>query len=559
MAKIDDFVTTAKEKYQSSESLVATEKTDAINTGIVGGQRTLSSQVRGSSSAIQRRPSRQDPLSEASLEESRAGDISSTVSQQSPSFVKKTAASVPVKKMTNKLLEDSELEGADDLYYKGKRTYQAANKVKNQLLSKQGKGITSPSSVTKKGKTSLAKTKGKEKTRKAAATAKSQAQKQFKSYFQKNVYKTAATRNVQKAVAKKTLLSLGKPIFGKIVLIAAPIILIIVAFLMCIILLATVFTAGGEEKEKEEFGSLSGVQLEVAQALRAQGLGDIQIAAIMGNISGESGWNPTAVYRNHGSSYEYGYGLFQFTDIQQGVGNYTNYKNWAESHGKALDSASVQTEYFISQLRSSWSTGYHTSGYYASGIPQFVGKNASYDTFLNSTDLAFSTYAFLACYERPASWAAENSYPVRYAEAQKFYAQLTSSGGAELNASTETQKRIVSTAHLTPYVAPGWCLKWVDNVYENAGYPYTRLPSAADFYYTYATSHDRSQLKVGMAVATPLAIGNPNGHIGIYIGDGKIIHNNYSVETISLDDWISIFADNKDAVGWGYPPSVSGK
>lgn len=555
MAKIDDFVTTAQEKYQSSENLVTTEKTDAINTGIVGGQRTSSSQAHGSSSAS---------ISEASLEEPCAENISSAVSEQSPSFVQKTASSIPVQKMTNKFLEDSELEGIDDLYYKGKRTYQAAKNVKNQLLSKQGKGITSPSSVTKKGKSSLAKTQGKEKTKKAAATAKTQAQKQFKSYFQKNVYKTAVNKSASAAASKVAFVSVIKAGLGKLVFFVAPVfICIILGFLSSLLVVAMLFS-GADEEEKSSFGSLSGVQLEVAQALRAQGLGDIQIAAIMGNISGESGWNPKAEYHGQGAHYEYGYGLFQFTDTIPGAGNYTNYKNWAQSHGKALDSAAAQTEYFISQLRSSWSTGLHSGGYYAAGIPQFVGKNASYDAFLNSSDLAFATYAFLACYERPADWAAESSYPVRYAEAQKFYAQLTSSGGAELNASTETQKRIVSIAHLEPTTSAGLCQAWVSNVYESAGYPINPRPaSAREAYNRFANNHDRSQLKVGMVVATPSSTsGTRNGylygHVGIYIGDGKIIHSIGYVQTTTLDNWISIFA-NGTPVGWGYPPSVSGK
>ncbi|WP_414628494.1 hypothetical protein, partial [Streptococcus pyogenes] len=107
--------------------------------------------------------------------------------------------------------------------------------------------------------------------------------------------------------------------------------------------------------------------------------------------------------------------------------------------------------YFINQVRSSWGTALHSTGYYAAGIPQFIGKDTSYSAFLSSTDLAFSTYAFLACYERPAAWAARSSYPDRYAAAQKFYDQLTSSGGGELNASSETQQKIVSAAHMTPF------------------------------------------------------------------------------------------------------------
>ncbi|HEL1130528.1 TPA: hypothetical protein TVH00_000831 [Streptococcus equi subsp. zooepidemicus] len=570
MAKIDDFVTTAQEKYQSSENLITTEKTDAINSGIVDGSSKLqrhgyspslspSHHLSRNTNVIKDRQDANNVEGDKSHDDYEQGsgqiDPESTTSQKFSSklALKKSltvSATQSMRKGVHKALEDSELEGLDDAYYRGKQTYHAPRNIKKAVRT---------------GKTVLAKVTGKQAAKKKATDAtKTQAQKQFKSYFQKNVYKTAVNKSASAAASKVAFVSVIKAGLGKLVFFVAPVLIcIILGFLSSLLVVAMLFS-GADEEEKSSFGSLSGVQLEVAQALRAQGLGDIQIAAIIGNISGESGWNPKAEYHGQGAHYEYGYGLFQFTDTIPGAGNYTNYKNWAQSHGKALDSAAAQTEYFISQLRSSWSTGLHSGGYYAAGIPQFVNKDASYDAFLNSSDLAFATYAFLACYERPADWAAESSYPVRYAEAQKFYAQLTSSGGAELNASTETQKRIVSIAHLEPTTSPGLCQAWVSNVYESAGYPINPRPaSAREAYNRFANNHDRSQLKVGMVVATPSSTsggrdGYLYGHVGIYIGDGKIIHSIGYVQTTTLDNWISIFA-NGTPVGWGYPPSVSGK
>lgn len=547
MARLDDFVTTAQEKHNAGESIVSTEQKDAINTGIVDERHSSSSHAYGSSKG--------EPYAEDIAEEM-------DFAAKKISFARKSASSIPVQKMTNKLLEDSELEGTDDLYYKGKRTYQGARKAKNYLTSMHGKETTThPSSIAHTGQTTLVKTQRKENITKPATVTKKQAHKQSKQYFKNKVYKTAAKRSIQKVVVKKTLLTFAKPIFGKVALLSAPILLFIFAFLFGIVLLTTLFASSGANKSNS-FGSLTGVQLEVAQALRAQGFGDIQIAAIMGNISGESGWDPTAEYHGNGSHYEYGYGLFQFTDTTPGAGNYTNFKNWATANGKEIDSVSAQTEYFINQVRSSWGTGLHSTGYYAAGIPQFVGKDTSYSAFLNSTDLAFSTYAFLACYERPSSWAARSSYPTRYAAAQKFYDQLTSSAGAELNASSETQQKIVSAAHMTPFQGIGWCAMWVSSAYENAGLGYIG-GNANDMYRSFANNHDRSQLKVGMVVAVERSSsGNIDGwkygHVGIYIGDGKVMHNSLSVETISLDDWISLFGQYSP-VGWGYPPSVSGQ
>ena len=62
--------------------------------------------------------------------------------------------------------------------------------------------------------------------------------------------------------------------------------------------------------------------------------------------------------------------------------------------------------------------------------------------------------------------------------------------------------------------------------------------------------------KVGMLVSAQYgsntAAGNAYGHVGIYIGDGKVMDSIYSgLRTISLSDWVS-----QNGRGWvvcGYP------
>lgn len=565
MSQAYDFVKTAEEKNAAGQSILLTEQTDAINSGIVGEKRSSISQARGSSASIHR------------ATEPRAGEVLSdtgkepfSASIQGTSFIKSQLKQIPSQKISNSVLSDTELEGIDDTYYAGKKNYRTVRQVKKYLdkrkaaspLSEMTKDDRTSSSVVKKGKSTLAQSNSKESTKKVASATKQNTQKQFKSYFQKNVYQRAALKSSTTAPAMKIGIdSAGNALVGKILAVLSPILLGIVFGLLALVLISAVFSSDTEEEE-HGFGTLTGIQLEVAQALRDAGLDNIQIAAIMGNISGESGWNPTAEYHGQGNntSYEYGYGLFQFTDTQQGVGNYTNFKNWADANGKAIDSATAQTEYFITQLPSSWATGLHTSGYYAAEIPQYEGKNTSYDSFLNSDDLGLATYAFLACYERPADWAAKNSYPTRFAEAQKFYAQLASSGGEELAASTEKQKVIVAAAKSTFSPGLNLCAKWVSLVYEKAGFGYIG-GNANDMYRSFAHNPDRSQLKVGMVVAVESSssgsdMGRTWGHVGIYIGDGMVMHNVGSIQTISLDDWISLFCKDHP-VGFGFPSNVS--
>ncbi|MEW4402900.1 phage tail tip lysozyme [Enterococcus sp. AN402] len=562
--KTDEFVKTAQEKHQAGESLVLTEQTDAINSGIVG--ETSPHSPKGYS------PSARNPKIQSFVDGETFHDEKITPQRNKGLRTAiQRSGQVGIHKGINKALEDTELEGVDDTYYKGKRTYQTAKQSKKYigrlkrktLLSEKKEVAQESSHVVQTSKTSLAKAKSKENLsdrKKFTFQAKNKAQAQAKGYFKKNVYQTVAKKCTTISVSKSIALPAGKAVIGKLIAFASPVLFFIFLGLLSLFILSALF-AGSSNEENHSFGSLSGVQLEVAQVLRKQGLDNIQIAAIMGNISGESGWNTTAEYHGEGNntSYEYGYGLFQFTDTIPGIGNYTNYKNWAQANGKSLDSATAQTEFFMKQLPSSWSTGLHTSGYYAAQIPQYAKTAVSYFSWLRSSDLGFTTYAFLACYERPANWVASSSYAKRYQEAQKFYEQLTSSGG-EIEASTQVQQSIVSAAQRTPSPGLNLCAMWVSSVYQHAGLGYIG-GNANNMYRNFANNHDRSQLKVGMVVAVESSssggvMGAIYGHVGVYIGNGQVMHNVGSVQTMSLDKWIAFYGKTSP-VGWGFPKNVS--
>ena len=133
--------------------------------------------------------------------------------------------------------------------------------------------------------------------------------------------------------------------------------------------------------------------------------------------------------------------------------------------------------------------------------------------------------------------------------------------GAEYEASSEVQKKIVDAAFITPSPGPGWCAMWVSQVYQNAGLGYIG-GNANDMYRNYTFTSDRSKLKVGMLVAVESSssgstAGLTYGHVGIYIGDGKIIDNIGHIRVTTLDDWIATFCKHHP-VGYGFPPNVKG-
>lgn len=132
-------------------------------------------------------------------------------------------------------------------------------------------------------------------------------------------------------------------------------------------------------------------------------------------------------------------------------------------------------------------------------------------------------------------------------------------GGQDYEASSDIQKKIVDACYITPSPGKGWCAMWVSQVYQNAGLGYIG-GNACDLYRKYAFTSDTSKLKVGMLVmvessSSGTQAGLRYGHVGIYIGDGKVIDNIGKVRVTTLEDWTKTYCKNSP-VGFGFPPSV---
>lgn len=132
-------------------------------------------------------------------------------------------------------------------------------------------------------------------------------------------------------------------------------------------------------------------------------------------------------------------------------------------------------------------------------------------------------------------------------------------GGQDYEASSDVQKKIVDACYITPSPGKGWCAMWVSQVYQNAGLGYIG-GNANDLYRRYAFTSDPSKLKVGMLVmvessSSGTQAGLRYGHVGIYIGDGKVIDNIGKVRVTTLEDWTKTYCKNSP-IGFGYPSSV---
>lgn len=131
--------------------------------------------------------------------------------------------------------------------------------------------------------------------------------------------------------------------------------------------------------------------------------------------------------------------------------------------------------------------------------------------------------------------------------------------GQPLSQANEAQRRIVAAAYSTPSAPAGYCAMWVENVYANAGFG-SFNGDACDLYDRYCHWTELSDLKAGMIVAVSThphsSAGSIWGHVGVFIGDGKVKDSVYGyVRTSELQDWIDYYGASVP-VKWGWLGNV---
>jgi len=223
-------------------------------------------------------------------------------------------------------------------------------------------------------------------------------------------------------------------------------------------------------------------------------------------------------------------------------------------------------------------TGY---GIDASGMKYFVGgkyANGIYDEKLYKNGLKSEgkTYINGIYYDEnklPANGWYDDGYDWFFFKNGKKHTGKAIDGNGEMDfvngkyknnrryymASEEVQMRILNAAYNTSSPGRNLCAKWVSKVYQNAGLGYLG-GNANDMYKKYAFTTEIGKLKIGMIVAVESSssggrMGRIYGHVGIYIGDGKVMESIGYKRIVTLDYWISTYCQHHP-VGFGYPPSV---
>lgn len=126
-------------------------------------------------------------------------------------------------------------------------------------------------------------------------------------------------------------------------------------------------------------------------------------------------------------------------------------------------------------------------------------------------------------------------------------------GGEEVN---DLQKKIVSVAvNASKYgisAKSGYCQAWVADIYQKVTGKRGHASSAINAGNMWSVSKDWTKIQVGATVYGYAS--NPYGHVGIYIGNGQVIHNlSGCVKIQSLQSWINSF----NGVCWGWENGIN--
>lgn len=345
--------------------------------------------------------------------------------------------------------------------------------------------------------------------------------------------------------------ALGGSTVGVIALAVVPILILIFALF-----------GGGADQEVQ---GMNEVESEVASFFQEKGLDDLQIAAIMGNMYAESGMKPGS--EEGGGTNANGIGLCQWTNSR-----HTNLVNYANSIGKSWTEVQVQLDFFWDH--DSW--GYWSRSY---TIRPEHGPNGddsrsldpvggtvvsgSKRAFLASTDLKDAVRQF--CY----GWegAGIPRLKVRYEAADRYYELLTNpsdggdgdhgsgTGAPQIAGASARQQTVVNMCYSTPSPGLNWCAAWVTNVFRASGVGYYG-GNACDMCRAWCHSSNRNELKVGMIIADTSHPGTGTagltyGHVGIYIGNNKVMSNEGAITVKSLDAFIRFYGAGTGCK-WGW-------
>ncbi|WP_449316716.1 phage tail tip lysozyme [Rubneribacter sp.] len=321
--------------------------------------------------------------------------------------------------------------------------------------------------------------------------------------------------------------------------------------------LSVVSAAAAANSQQADVGSLSGVEAEVARYFRGKGLSDVSIAAIMGNIAQESGFDPACNQSGGGP----GRGLFQW----EVGGRFESLLAFAAARGGSWTDVGVQLDFMWSEAPGMFDTYSDFLHVYGTGAVAGLGQRMSFEEWCAIDDLDWATEAF----ERVFTRASLPMMDQRIEYARGYLAQLKSglgtAGGQDYASASARQRAVADAARASTYgVRTGRCQAWVYRVYAAAGVCDASSCCAHSAGDAWIVSTSASDIPVGATVYVSRSVGGVEcdcgrdaGHVGIYIGDGQVASRRGGdapyIETLES------FMDNYGLggyMGWGFNGGV---
>lgn len=289
------------------------------------------------------------------------------------------------------------------------------------------------------------------------------------------------------------------------------------------------------------------VQEKVWWALIGAGYSKEAAAGAMGNIEVESGgFDPSAIEGGSGI----GFGLCQWS-----FGRRTQLEQYAASKGVSASDVDTQIEFLLGELTPGGGADGYATYQMGSGMNGYTVNN-----WKNASSPEDAAVAFCWVFERPGipNMSRRTEAARRYYDEFKDAKMPTSNNSSE--SGKEMQKKIVEIASSGKDLGlgAGMCQAWVAEVYSQAGQSWVSAPCASEAANQWLVSKDKNNIPLGATVyghayirpngSQAMCNGHEAGHVGIYIGNGKVASNVGGIRIETLDSWIASFGWK----GWGW-------
>lgn len=289
------------------------------------------------------------------------------------------------------------------------------------------------------------------------------------------------------------------------------------------------------------------VQEKVWWALIGAGYSKEAAAGAMGNIEVESGgFDPSAIEGGSGI----GFGLCQWS-----FGRRTQLEQYAASKGVSASDVDTQIEFLLGELTPGGGADGYATYQMGSGMNGYTVNN-----WKNASSPEDAAVAFCWVFERPGipNMSRRTEAARRYYDEFKDAKMPTSNNSSE--SGKEMQKKIVEIASSGKDLGlgAGMCQAWVAEVYSQAGQSWISAPCASEAANQWLVSKDKNNIPLGATVyghayirpngSQAMCNGHEAGHVGIYIGNGKVASNVGGIRIETLDSWIASFGWK----GWGW-------